>query len=83
MRRRLSSSRLLPRRGEVERMAVKGGFVEVKDDDVILLVTHAVKPEDIDKPAPAEGRVARSRLGPAAGAVDRVGEKLNPLGFSA
>ena len=35
--------------GEVKRMAVKGGFVEVKDDDVILLVTHAVIPEDVDK----------------------------------
>ena len=35
--------------GEVERLAVKGGFVEVKDDDVILLVTYAVKPEDIDR----------------------------------
>ena len=36
--------------GEVRRMAVKGGFVEVKDDDVILLVTHAATPEDVDKP---------------------------------
>jgi F-type H+-transporting ATPase subunit epsilon len=34
---------------DVKRMAVRGGFVEVKDDDVILLVTHAVMPEDVDK----------------------------------
>ena len=34
---------------DVRRMAIKGGFVEVKDDDVILLVTHAVVPEDVDR----------------------------------
>ena len=35
--------------GDIRRMAVKGGFVEVKHDDVIVLVTHAATPDDIDK----------------------------------
>ena len=32
----------------VKRMAVRGGFLEVKDDDVTMLVTKAVVPEDVD-----------------------------------
>ncbi len=35
--------------GKVRRLAVRGGFVEVKDDDVTLLVTKATTPEDIDR----------------------------------
>jgi F-type H+-transporting ATPase subunit epsilon len=35
--------------GEVKRMAVRGGFLEVKDDDVVMLVTKAVIPEDVDR----------------------------------
>ena len=34
--------------GSVEKMAVRGGFVEVKNDEVMLLVTRAVRPEDVD-----------------------------------
>jgi F-type H+-transporting ATPase subunit epsilon len=34
--------------GDVMRMAVKGGFVEVKQDDVIVLVTHAATPDEVD-----------------------------------
>ena len=33
----------------VKRMAVRGGFLEVKDDDVTMLVTKAVVPEDVDR----------------------------------
>ena len=35
--------------GGVKRMAVRGGFLEVKDDDVTMLVTKAVVPEDVDR----------------------------------
>lgn len=35
--------------GDVKRMAVKGGFVEVKDNDIIVLVTHAATPDDVDR----------------------------------
>lgn len=35
--------------GGVRRMAVRGGFLEVKDDDVTMLVTRAVTPEDVDR----------------------------------
>jgi F-type H+-transporting ATPase subunit epsilon len=34
---------------QVRRMAVRGGFLEVKDDDVTMLVTKAVIPEDVDR----------------------------------
>ncbi len=33
----------------VEKLAVRGGFMQVKDDDVTLLVTRAVRPEDVDR----------------------------------
>ena len=34
---------------ETKRLAVRGGFLEVKDDDVTMLVTKAVTPEDVDR----------------------------------
>ncbi len=34
---------------EVKRLAVRGGFLEVKDDDVTMLVTKAVLPGDVDR----------------------------------
>lgn len=38
----------LHRGGNVERLAIRGGFVHVKKDVVTLLVTDAVKPADVD-----------------------------------
>lgn len=35
--------------GTVDRFAVRGGFVKVLRDDITLLVTEAVRPEDIDR----------------------------------
>lgn len=35
--------------GTVDRFAVRGGFVKVLHDDITLLVTQAVRPEDIDR----------------------------------
>jgi F-type H+-transporting ATPase subunit epsilon len=51
------------------RVAVRGGFVEVKDNHVIMLADLAERPEDIDVPgaerdqSDAESRVASSPAG--------------------
>jgi len=33
----------------VQRMAVRDGFMQVRNDDVIVLVTKAVRPEDVER----------------------------------
>ena len=35
--------------GKLETLAIRGGFVHVKDDVVTLLVTDAVQPQDVDR----------------------------------
>lgn len=54
--------------GNEFRVAVHGGFVEVKDNHVIMLADIAQLPEDVDvAQAQADETDASSRTGPAAG----------------
>ncbi len=33
----------------MQKIAIRDGFMQVRDDDVIILVTKAVRPEDVEK----------------------------------
>lgn len=64
--------------GPEVRVAVHGGFVEVKDNQVIMLADIAQRPEEIDTAqARADESDANTRLGAGAGAgdVDKTAER--------
>ncbi len=48
--------------GEVQAMAVSGGFVEVRDNRVIILADTAEKAEEIDEVRAQEARAKAQRL---------------------
>jgi len=62
-------------KGQTERLAVSGGFVEVNSDRVAVLVDAAEKAEEIDAEAARAGRDAADRELTAAG-VASVDETL-------
>src|SRR5699024_1075927 len=46
----------LTREGNVERLAVNGGFLEVRPDKITILAQSAEKPEDIDTDRATEAK---------------------------
>jgi F-type H+-transporting ATPase subunit epsilon len=63
-------TRLIPESGEETKIAVSGGFVEVRDNHVVILADHAEMADDVDtEAARADLRDAQQRAS-AAGSDD-------------